>query len=217
MEAPPDIRVIEATDLWVVVEKPAGMLSVPGKGEGKQRCVVSRVRELFPQAQGPLIVHRLDMDTSGVLVLGLTPAAQAALSKQFEERRVSKRYVALLDGIVHHADEGVVDAPLRLDVRNRPYQVHDWLHGRGALTRWRVLSLETDRTRVMLEPITGRTHQLRLHAALPRPIGIGHPILGDPLYGSAASAERLLLHAGELKFSDPGSGRGVSFRVPPSF
>lgn len=217
MPPPPEIRVVDASDLWVVVVKPAGLLSVPGKGEAKQDCVVSRVRALFPSADGPLIVHRLDMDTSGLMVLGLTREAQNALSRQFEERRVEKRYVALLDGTVSHADRGIVDAPLRLDVRNRPYQVHDWLHGREALTRWRVLSLEVDRTRVEFEPLTGRTHQLRVHAALPRPIGIGHAILGDVLYGRGASADRLMLHAGALCFSDPATGLPVRFESAPEF
>lgn len=214
-----DLRIMALTEDYVVVEKPAGLLSVPGKGPDKQDCVASRVRALIPHARGPLIVHRLDMDTSGLLVLGLTPEAQANLSLQFEQRRVSKRYVALLDGLVAHADEGEVDAPLRLDVSRRPYQVFDWLHGRPALTRWGVLAFETDRTRVWLEPLTGRTHQLRVHAALRRPIGIGHPILGDPLYGSREedSAGRLMLHAERLGFSDPRTGRAVEFRSSPGF
>lgn len=212
-----ELRVVAATDDWVVVDKPSGLLSVPGKGESKQDCVASRVRDMFPRATGPLIVHRLDMDTSGLLVLGLNPASQSALSLQFEQRRVAKRYVALLDGIVSHADTGVVEAAIRLDVHRRPYQVYDWLHGREAVTRWGVLSFEVDRTRVWFEPLTGRTHQLRVHAALRRPIGIGHAILGDPLYGSAASAERLMLHAESLSFSDPDTGREASFRSTPTF
>lgn len=212
-----ELRVVAATEAFVVVDKPAGLLSVPGKGEAKQDCVASRVRSMFAHASGPLIVHRLDMDTSGLMVLGLNPESQSRLSRQFEQRRVSKKYVALLEGVVSHADGGVVDASIRLDVARRPYQVYDWLHGRSALTRWGVLSIETDRTRVWFEPLTGRTHQLRVHAALRRPIGIGHPILGDPLYGDRASAERLMLHAGELGFDDPETGRGVEFRSVPQF
>lgn len=211
------LRLVACTDDWAVVEKPHGLLSVPGKGEAKQDCVASRVRAMFPKCSGPLIVHRLDMDTSGLMVLGLNPEAQSALSLQFEQRRVSKSYIALLDGIVSHADTGTIDAAIRLDPNRRPFQVYDWLHGRNAVTRWVVLSFETDRTRVWFEPLTGRTHQLRVHAALRRPIGIGHPILGDPLYGSAATAPRLMLHAASLTFSDPATGRDVAHHAPPSF
>lgn len=196
-----ELRIVASTGGYVVVDKPAGLLSVPGKGDEKQDCVASRVRELFPRCSGPLIVHRLDMDTSGLLVLGLTPAAQANLSRQFELRRVSKSYIALLEGVVAHADHGRVEAAIRPDVDRRPYQIYDWLHGRQAVTDWRVLSFETDRTRVQFEPLTGRTHQLRVHAALPRPIGLGHAIVGDPLYGRCD--ERLMLHAATLRFRDP--------------
>jgi tRNA pseudouridine32 synthase/23S rRNA pseudouridine746 synthase len=216
-DAADELKIVSATDSYVVVDKPPGLLSVPGKGEAKQDCVASRVRTLFPACTGPLIVHRLDMDTSGLMVLGLNPDSQRALSRQFEDRRVYKRYVALLEGIVSHADTGTVDAPIRLDVHRRPYQVYDWLHGREAVTHWGVLSFEMDRTRVWFEPHTGRTHQLRVHAALRRPIGIGHPILGDPLYGLTDSAERLMLHAGNLRFSDPVTGREVAFASTPGF
>lgn len=212
-----ELRVVEASNQWVVVDKPAGLLSVPGIGEEKKDCVVARVRAMFPAATGPMMVHRLDMDTSGLMVVALTPGAQRALSGQFERRETHKRYVALLDGIVAHADEGEVDAPLRLDVSRRPFQVYDWLHGREAVTRWRVLSFEVDRTRVALWPLTGRTHQLRVHAALLPPIGIGRAIVGDPLYGRRLSGERLMLHAGELGFSDPGGGGGVLFRSAVPF
>ncbi|MFM9956750.1 MAG: RluA family pseudouridine synthase [Phycisphaerales bacterium] len=214
-----DLTILAATDDYAVVDKPPGLLSVPGKGPDKQDCVPARVRARFPHATGPLIVHRLDMDTSGLLVVGLNPRAQANLSLQFEQRRVFKRYIALLDGIVAHADHGEVDAPLRLDVSRRPYQVFDWLHGRPALTRWGVLTFEIDRTRVSFEPLTGRTHQLRVHAALRPPIGIGHPILGDPLYGSAKAppVPRLMLHAAVLRFSDPSTNREVEFTSAPGF
>lgn len=214
-----ELPILAATDEFVVVDKPAGLLSVPGKGPEKQDCVAARVRAMFPRARGPLIVHRLDMDTSGLLVLGLTPEAQSNLSLQFEERRVFKRYIALLEGIVAHADGGEVDAPLRLDVSRRPYQVFDWLHGRPALTRWGVLAFEIDRTRVWFDPLTGRTHQLRVHAALRPPIGIGHPILGDPLYGrrGGGDAPRLMLHATCLRFSDPQTGREVEYSSAPGF
>jgi tRNA pseudouridine32 synthase/23S rRNA pseudouridine746 synthase len=193
---------------WVVIDKPAGLLSVPGKGDDKQDCAASRIRAMFPRASGPLVVHRLDMDTSGLLVLGLDPEAQRDLSEQFEFRRVEKAYIALVTGIPG-AESGVIDAPMRLDVNRRPYQIIDFEQGRPAITRWRVLSVEVDRTRLRLEPQTGRTHQLRLHCA-----HIGLPILGDVLYGpqpeTARSAPRLMLHASELGFDDPTSGQRVS-------
>lgn len=216
------LRTVAQGSSWVVIDKPAGLLSVPGKGDEphKKDCVVARVAVMFPDATGPLIVHRLDMDTSGLLVLGLTADAQRRLSKQFEERRVSKRYIALLDGIVDHAREGEVNLPLRLDPANRPWQIVDGLHGRESVTRWRVLSYEVDRTRVEFTPITGRAHQLRVHAATSLACGgIGHCIVGDVLYGCAyrragevgrlVPAERMMLHAAHLAFDDPETGERV--------
>lgn len=210
------LTIIAQGPSWVVVDKPAGLLSVPGKGDEpwKKDCVASRVAAMFPEASGPLVVHRLDMDTSGLLVLGLTAEAQRLLSRQFEERKVEKRYTALLEGIVDHAREGEVNLPIRLDPENRPWQIVDGLHGRESVTRWRVLSYETDRTRVEFTPITGRAHQLRIHAATSTACGgIGHCILGDVLYGTGyrragevgrlAQAERMMLHASYLAFDDP--------------
>lgn len=196
-----------------MVDKPEGLLSVPGKGEANQDCVVSRVRAMFPRAVGPLVVHRLDMDTSGLLVVGLTVEAQRALSGEFEARRVEKAYVALVEGD-DVPDEGLIDVPIRMDPANRPYQVIDWVDGRPAQTRFRVLSREVDRTRVRFEPITGRTHQLRVHAAAARvltrvvgqwvPGGLGAPILGDVLYGKGVrTGNRLMLHASSLRFRSP--------------
>jgi tRNA pseudouridine32 synthase/23S rRNA pseudouridine746 synthase len=200
---------------WVVVDKPSGMLSVPGKGEEKQDCVASRVRAAYPHARGPLVVHRLDMDTSGLLVLGLDEESQRHLSRQFELRRVEKAYVAVAAGRPS-AESGVVDVPMRLDVGNRPVQIVDFAQGRSAVTRWNVVALEPERTRLRLTPETGRTHQLRVHCA-----HMGHAILGDVLYGpqpeTAEAAERLLLHAAELVFADPTDGREVRAVSTPSF
>jgi tRNA pseudouridine32 synthase / 23S rRNA pseudouridine746 synthase len=202
------VRVVREGRRFVVIDKPAGLLSVPGKGADNQACAAGWVREQFPRASGPLVVHRLDMDTSGLLVFGLDEAAQRALSAQFEARSVHKRYVALVDGLMQR-ERGVIDAAMRLDPENRPVQVIDPVHGRAATTEFAVLSLETDRTRVELVPRTGRTHQLRVHCAL-----IGHPIVGDVLYGRVdargergTDAERLMLHASELAFDDPDGGR----------
>lgn len=210
---------MHASPRFVVVEKPAWMLSVPGKGPDKQDCVAARIAARFPHARGPLIVHRLDMETSGLMVLGLDEEAQRDLSRQFEERVVEKQYTALLSGeatpgtrdLVGEADSGEISLPLRADIERRPIQIVDHVHGREAVTRWRVLARETDRVRVLFEPLTGRTHQLRVHAAA----GLGRPIIGDLLYGGE-QAERLMLHASRLSFLEPGTRTRVEFesRVP---
>lgn len=199
------IPVVHLGERYVVVDKPSGLLSVPGKGEEKQDCVVSRVRRMFPAATGPLIVHRLDMETSGLLVLGIDPEAQRDLSGQFERREVEKAYVALVNGSPRE-DSGVIELAIRLDVERRPYQIIDPIQGRPALTRWRVLSREIDRTRLQLVPETGRTHQLRVHCAS----GLSCPIIGDVLYGDGVG-ERLMLHATRLSFREPGGGSRVEF------
>jgi tRNA pseudouridine32 synthase/23S rRNA pseudouridine746 synthase len=152
------------------------------------------------------------MDTSGLLVLGLDPDAQRDLSMQFERRGVDKAYTALLDGVVT-GDSGVIDLPIRLDVDRRPIQIVDRDRGKAAVTHWRVLAREIDRTRVLMEPATGRTHQLRVHAAE----GLGCPIVGDVLYGDPSSGPRLMLHAGELSFCEPGTRTRVTFRSPTPF
>lgn len=210
-----NLRIVHAEPRLVVVEKPSGMLSVPGKGPEKMDCVVSRVRAMYPAAAGPLVVHRLDMETSGLLVVALDVGAQRDLSGQFERRTVFKRYVALVEGMVPR-DEGTVDVPIRLDVERRPYQIADFAQGRPATTRYRVLSREVDRTRVQFEPVTGRTHQLRVHAALPpmvegRAGGLGCPIVGDVLYGRGDGSERLMLHASFLSFTHPDTGARMEF------
>jgi len=239
MAEPMDITVLDVVGSVVAIDKPSGMLSVPGRGPEKADCAAARVRARFPEATGPLVVHRLDMDTSGVMVFALDAATQRALSMQFERRETEKRYVALVEGIVER-DEGVIEAPLRLDVDRRPFRVVDYEQGQPARTRWRVLSRETDRTRVEFEPLTGRTHQLRVHAAAARPAGLGHAIVGDVLYGEAGErvramldsgeepphgealqrltgAPRLMLHASWLRVRDPGSGRWVEFASGAGF
>lgn len=210
---------------FIVVDKPAGVLSVPGKGEAKQDCVASRVLERWVPggvATGAFspIVHRLDMDTSGLMVLALDPETQRRLSADFEARRVDKAYIARIHGCPP-MEEGTIDLPMRLDVDHRPMQIVDHAHGKPALTRWKLLAMEPGGARLRLEPHTGRTHQLRVHCA-----AIGHPIIGDVLYGlvidrdpldPSRPAERLMLHASELEFPDPsGSGR-VRCTLPPGF
>lgn len=215
------VPIVHAHARYVVVDKPSGLLSVPGIGPGKTDCVIARVLAMFPGASGPMMVHRLDMETSGLLVVALDPDAQRDLSAQFEARTVRKRYVALLDGIVG-SDAGEITVPMRLDVDRRPYQIPDFIQGRPAVTRYRVLAREIDRTRIEFDPLTGRTHQLRLHAALApvlpggQPGGLGCPIVGDPLYGQRRDAERLALHASFLSFTEPGGVR-VEFSSPTPF
>lgn len=212
------IRIVHVAERFVVIDKPAGMLSVPGKGPEKQDCAAARVRAMFPGATGPLVVHRLDMETSGLLVFGLDEESQRRLSRQFEERIVRKSYIALLDGMVEK-EAGEIRVPMRTDIDNRPRQIVDFIYGRHAVTRFCVLAREVDRTRVRFEPITGRTHQLRVHASWRgvAPDGvdvgdiIGRPILGDGLYGEARSAPRLMLHAARLAVRDPDSGRELEF------
>ncbi len=212
--------IVHATDRFVVVSKPAGLLSVPGKGDEHQDCVAARVQRMFPQATGPLTVHRLDMDTSGLIVVGLDAEAQRDLSRQFESRGVEKRYIALVGGEVR-GESGTIELPVRPDLTNRPYQVADPEHHRPAVTGWRVVSHEGGRSRLELIPHTGRTHQLRVHCAHPAPAGLGHAILGDVLYGpqprTGDAAPRLMLHASYLSFTDPATLRRVTMEVPPDF
>ncbi|XPV76646.1 MAG: RluA family pseudouridine synthase [Desulfovibrio sp.] len=198
----------------VVVNKPSGLLSVPGKGPENQDCIVSRVRAMFPESRKYPAVHRLDMDTSGILVLGITARANKELCEQFQNRQVSKRYIALLDGLLSQT-EGVVDLPIRMDPYNRPYQVYDPIHGKQSVTDWRTLSVEEGKTRVEFTPHTGRTHQLRVHSA--HPLGLGCPIVGDRLYGTGTAPGQLKLHAAYLKFMHPKTKEMMEFEVPPAF
>ena len=194
-----EAEVIHADHQVLVVNKPSGLLSVPGRGEDRADCLIERLRGAFPTV---LLVHRLDLDTSGVMVFGLTPHAQRNLSKQFEERRTKKVYVARLAGRLEPRT-GTVDLPLIVDWPNRPRQKVDHDQGRPAQTDWRVIRADDNEIRVRLMPLTGRSHQLCVHMA-----ELGHPILGDPLYASGAAADfpRLMLHAESLRFKHPETG-----------
>jgi len=211
---PPDcgLDLIHADDSLIVVDKPAGLLSVPGRGADKADCLASRVQAVFPDA---LTVHRLDMSTSGLILLARGEAMHRALSICFQERQVDKRYVAVVDGLLAE-ESGEIDLPLICDWPNRPRQKVDFEIGKRSLTRFRRLKINpaNDTTVVELEPITGRSHQLRVHLA-----SLGHPILGDDLYGGEAfaKAERLLLHAMDLAFVHPVSGAALSFHSEPPF
>lgn len=192
---------IHLDEALLVADKPAGLLAVPGRGEDKQDCLSARIQQEFSDA---LVVHRLDMPTSGLMVFARGAEMQRELSRLFEQRLVAKRYVAVVAGRVKQ-EAGEVNLPLICDWPNRPLQKVDSEIGKPSLTRYRVLSRDSDTTRVELEPVTGRTHQLRVHMA-----SIGHPILGDAFYGDAASAPRLLLHACSLNFVHPLSGNPLS-------
>ncbi|MFP2908847.1 pseudouridine synthase [Pyxidicoccus sp. 3LFB2] len=200
-------------DAWlVVVDKPEGLLSVPGREAALTDSVLTRLHARYPQATGPLLVHRLDLDTSGLLVAALDAETHATLQRQFLHRSVHKRYVAWVQGQVK-GERGTIDFPMRVDLDDRPRQIHDPVHGKPAVTEWQVLERKEDRTRVAFFPRTGRTHQLRVHAA--HPLGLGAPIVGDRLYGHPG--ERLLLHAEALSFEHPGTGQRVTFERPAPF
>lgn len=213
MPFPPAPEVIFHDDRLVVFNKPSGLLSVPGIGPAKQDCLVNRAQADFPGAR---IVHRLDMDTSGVIVLARDAETHRELSRQFHDREVEKVYLAIVGGLIA-SDVGEIDLPMRkdMDPLRAPRQVIDHLHGRRAVTRYRVLERLDDRTRVELRPITGRSHQLRLHLA-----ELGHPILGDDLYAPDALrelADRLLLHADTLVITDPSTAALRQFTAPCPF
>ncbi len=192
----------------LVVNKPAGLLSVPGRGADRQDCMSARVQKDFPDA---LVVHRLDMATSGLLVFARGVEMQRRLSEMFRERSVTKRYVAVVAGTVQ-AEIGEVNLPIAADWPNRPLRKIDNESGKPSQTFYRVLARYVDSTRMELTPITGRTHQLRVHMA-----AIGHPILGDALYGVPASAPRLLLHALSLSLPHPSGHLPLSFVRAPMF
>ena len=197
----------------VVLDKPAGLLAVPGRGADKQDCLSARAQALWPDA---LVVHRLDMATSGLFLMGRGPRMQRALSRAFAEREVGKRYEAVVAGALGApGDAGEIALPLAADWPRRPLQKVDTAHGRPSITRWHVLALADDTTRVALEPVTGRSHQLRVHL-----LAIGHPILGDALYAPPAvrdRAPRLLLHARALRLAHPATAEPLAFESAVPF
>ncbi len=194
----------------LMVDKPAGLLSVPGKGDHLSDCLLSRVQAAFPTA---LLVHRLDRDTSGVMVFALSPHAQRHLGLQFEKRYTRKTYVARVWG--HVAERaGTIDLPLIVDWPNRPRQMVDHENGRAAQTDWRVQRYDDGETRIRLMPRTGRSHQLRVHM-----LALGHPILGDPFYATGAALDhpRLMLHSETLQLRHPDGGQGMRVSSKPPF
>ncbi|MBK5934683.1 ribosomal large subunit pseudouridine synthase A [Rhodovulum imhoffii] len=209
---PPDtpLQILYQDHEILIVDKPSGLLSVPGRGAHLADCLLSRVRAAFPEA---LLVHRLDRDTSGVIVFALTPPAQRHLGLQFEKRQVKKIYVAHVQGRLE-PKTGTVDLPLIVDWPNRPRQKVDHETGKPAVTDWRVVHYDESVTRVRLSPRTGRSHQLRVHMK-----ELGHPILGDPFYGgdTVQLAPRLMLHAQSLRLRHPDGGKGMTFSATCPF
>ena len=213
------LEVVFADEHLLVVNKPSGLLSVPGRGEDKQDCLIARAQAQWPDA---LTVHRLDMSTSGLMVIARGPDMQRRLSQAFAQREVHKIYEAIVAGELRATETGNADAwsdihmPLLIDWPNRPKSKVDWEHGKPSHTQWRVKhSNLTNATRVELQPITGRTHQLRLHM-----MAMGHPILGDALYASPeiqAQSPRLLLHARVLQLKHPVTAEWMAFESTVPF
>ena len=202
----------------VVINKPSGLLSVPGKGEEKQDCAEARVRNLFPEAPKQCAVHRLDMETSGILILALNAESHRILNEEFAAGLVRKKYIALLDGILYGKPEGRTELPFRLDTENRPHQIYDAVNGKIGITEWKKIGVEKRLTRIEFSPLTGRTHQLRLAASCPAELGgLGIPIKGDSLYGLCKEGERLMLHAAEIDFFHPISGEKIHLTCRPDF
>ena len=201
------LEIIYQDETFIAVNKPTGLLSVPGRGPDKQDCVYHRVLEQFPDA---LVVHRLDMETSGIMLFARTPEAQRNISMQFEKREIRKTYIAIVDGLLEPIT-GMIDHPMRKDMEHSlpPRHIIDFEQGKKAITEWKVLEQGNNTTRVELYPQTGRSHQLRVHM-----LALGHPIVGDPIYGTRA--DRLMLHAQLLELAHPVTGEPIKLDCPAS-
>ncbi len=205
------IPIVYQDDHVIVAVKPNGLLSVPGRAPEHKDCLITRIQQDRPEA---LTVHRLDCETSGLVVLACNKESQRELSRQFHDRETKKRYVAIVNGLISEM-EGEINVPLMKDWPNRPKQKIDLEQGKSAQTHYKVLSHTHDETRVELIPITGRTHQLRVHM-----LSLGHPILGDSLYGTEQclkKSPRMLLHALELGFHHPTTGEWCVYQYPAEF
>jgi tRNA pseudouridine32 synthase/23S rRNA pseudouridine746 synthase len=205
------LRIVYIDEWLIVLDKPSGLLAVPGLGPDNQENLASQVQQEYP---GALVVHRLDRDTSGLIVFARDMETQRHLNRQFHDRLVEKTYRAVVQGCIAD-DAGRIELPLRRDFQRPPRYRVDWIHGRSAVTEWRVTGRQQDRTRVDLMPLTGRSHQLRVHTQQ-----LGHAILGDKLYASAealAMADRLLLHAVRLTFEHPSTGARIELAVECPF
>jgi tRNA pseudouridine32 synthase/23S rRNA pseudouridine746 synthase len=211
---PADIHIVFQDEAIVVIEKPGGLLAVPGRGPEKRDCAAARLCRLYPAMITQPAVHRLDMYTSGLMVFAMTAAVHRSLSQCFARREVSKHYVAMVQGVLEQ-NGGEIRLPFRLDPNNRPLQIYDAVCGKVGITVWQKVAVEGPNTRVTFTPLTGRTHQLRVHAA--HPLGLAAPIVGDSLYGSGREGERMLLHAAFLGFAHPLTNEPVEFYSEPSF
>jgi len=202
------LEIIYSDAAFLAVNKPTGLLTVPGRGPDKQDCCYHRLQESFPDV---LMVHRLDMDTSGLILFARSPEVQRSLSLMFEKREISKTYIAVVEGIIEK-DAGMIDYPLRKDMTQRlpPKHLVDCVRGKKATTEWKVLERGETTTRVALFPKTGRSHQLRVHMQ-----SIGFPMVGDPIYGTPAA--RLMLHAETLTLCHPDSGEPIRLECPAPF
>jgi len=206
-----EIVILYRDDDLLLVRKPHLLLSIPGRHPLNKDCLISRLQQDFPTAS---MVHRLDLDTSGIMVIPLNKPTHAHISRQFQERKVEKTYLAIACGQIED-DEGEINLPIAPDWQNRPLQVICAQRGKDALTRYEVLSREADRTRVLLRPVTGRSHQLRIHLR-----ELGHPILGCDMYAhneALEMANRLMLHATTLGFEHPATGKWLSGECPADF
>jgi len=204
------LAIIYEDDHLLAVNKPADFLAVPGKHI--QDSVWLRMKQKLPTATGPLIVHRLDMSTSGIMLIAKSKEVHKRLQQQFLERTVQKKYIALLDGILEER-EGLIELPLRVDLDNRPHQLVCYKHGKAARTKWQVVERRPKQTLVHFFPITGRTHQLRVHAA--HPLGLNAPIKGDDLYGTRA--DRLYLHATWIAITHPITRKPLEIEIAASW
>ena len=204
------LKIVYEDEWLLVVNKPSGMLSVPGKGE--KESVYSLARQLYPEADGPMIVHRLDMATSGLLIVAKNKKVHQHLQAQFKNHSIRKKYIALLDGIIPQ-DEGTIELPICPDPLDRPRQVVNMEYGKPAITHYQVLERRDKCTRIAFHPHTGRTHQLRVHAA--HPLGLHCPIIGDELYGR--KDKRLYLHAESIEFTHPADGRIIRITEKADF
>ena len=210
------MKIIYQDSQIVVINKPGGLLAVPGRGPHKQDCAASRLRHLLPDMIDQPAVHRLDMYTSGLMVFAVTSKPIVFSRDSLQNGRSSKNILAVVEGSIEAAG-GEIRLPFRLDPDNRPLQIYDPVHGKMGITRWQKLATHATTTRLEFTPLTGRTHQLRVHAAHPRPMGLGAPIVGDSLYGSGKEGDKMLLHASFLQFIHPKTAETVAFHCPPSF
>ena len=207
-----ELNIIYEDDSILIVDKPAGLLTVPGKGEDKQDCLINRLKEVYPEA---LIVHRLDMATSGLLILARNRVIQGRLGDMFQNKQVKKEYLAIVSGNIQ-SSQGIINLPLLTDWPNRPKQMVDFISGKASVTHYTVIKKAPNNgTLVKLMPLTGRTHQLRVHMQ-----HIGHAIVGDRLYNSKETGKtcaRLMLHASHLQFIHPETLKNIDIRLQPDF